>query len=807
MIPNRSAVFSFKVQAWLNAIAVLAAIVAPLSAYTAPAQADFFVAPVGADANPGSADKPFATLSRARDAIREKLRAGNGRDLLVLLRAGTYVLPEPLVFGPEDSGSQTQSIVYAAYPGEKPVLSGGRLLGDWQKTSSQVWTSKLPPSLSGPPGFRSLFIAGRRATRARLPNRHEANPYFRLHDATITSQTGTVSVEPGQLPALRDPTEVEMVILGNWDITRKRLESLDPTTGRVVLAPPYCQGNSGVRPRAGMAYYLENARDFLDEPGEWYLDPQQALLHYWPLSEDNMAKAHGVAPVLTNLVRIAGTSEHPVENLHFRGLTFAHTEWPLPAQGYNGVQAGTFFNAGENADPDNGWSGRMGAAIEFEYAHACSLEDTELTHLGGVAMSVREGCRDNVIQHSHIWDVGGDGIMVGEDWHAIYDTGAQPPGAAAVPTHNRVVDNHIHDCGVDYPGAAAVWISFTEATTVAHNVIHALPYSGVSVGWLWGTKPTACRSNLIEYNHLFDVMKTLADGGGIYTLGLQPGTVLRGNLIHDVQRSTAAIGGAPNNGIFIDEGSQGFLFESNVIHHTSGESIRFNANQKSDHTWHGNSYGVDPKAADFPATATVESGFTNDSTRWETEIRKLEAAEPVRNMANDGILFIGSSSIRMWKSLAADFTGLNVLGRGFGGSQIVDSTVFLKRIVVPYQPKTVILYAGDNDVANWRAPEQVLGDFQNFVGALRASLPQTRIGYIAIKPSLARWQLIDQIKQANALIRQYCSRDPQLQFLDVFSPMLTEAGKPKPELFEADGLHLNQKGYALWAKVIRPYLE
>ena len=155
----------------------------------------------------------------------------------------------------------------------------------------------------------------------------------------------------------------------------------------------------------------------------------------------------------------------------------------------------------------------------------------------------------------------------------------------------------IRRCGADSRGAVGVFVAFSADTRVAHNVIHDLPYTGVSIGYRWDTTPTSQVRCVAEYNHIYDVMKTLADGGGIYTLGFQPGTVLRGNLIHDVHRSAYAHGGAPNNGFFIDEGSKGFLFESNVVHRTSGESVRFNQCQREWHTWKGNAFDGDATAA------------------------------------------------------------------------------------------------------------------------------------------------------------------------------------------------------------------
>jgi lysophospholipase L1-like esterase len=192
--------------------------------------------------------------------------------------------------------------------------------------------------------------------------------------------------------------------------------------------------------------------------------------------------------------------------------------------------------------------------------------------------------------------------------------------------------------------------------------------------------------------------------------------------------------------------------------------------------------------------------------KWEAEIQKFEEADRQHPPAKNGVVFVGSSSIRMWQALAEDFPGVNVLNRGFGGSQLADSTYFADRVVTPYQPRMILLYAGDNDLAAGKTPPQVLADYQAFVQRVRAKLPQVKIAFISIKPSLARLKLMDQMRTANALVREYSAKQKNLLFVDVFTPMLDEAGQPRPELFIKDGLHMNREGYAIWRKVIAPVL-
>ncbi len=192
---------------------------------------------------------------------------------------------------------------------------------------------------------------------------------------------------------------------------------------------------------------------------------------------------------------------------------------------------------------------------------------------------------------------------------------------------------------------------------------------------------------------------------------------------------------------------------------------------------------------------------------FASEILAFEAADAEKPPEPDGVLFVGSSSIRLWTTLGKDFPDLPVINRGFGGSQIADSTRYADRIVLPYKPKTIVLYAGDNDIAAGRSPEQVLADFKAFVAKVGSALPKTRVLFIAIKPSIARWKLVDKIREANRLVEEFTQGDEKLAFIDIFTPMLGEDGMPRGDLLGPDGLHLNEKGYALWREVVAAKLK
>jgi lysophospholipase L1-like esterase len=194
------------------------------------------------------------------------------------------------------------------------------------------------------------------------------------------------------------------------------------------------------------------------------------------------------------------------------------------------------------------------------------------------------------------------------------------------------------------------------------------------------------------------------------------------------------------------------------------------------------------------------------SSAWEKEIATFEKKDREHPPPTNGILFVGSSSIRLW-DLPKYFPGMELTNRGFGGSQIADSVRFAPRIILKHRPRLVVLYAGDNDLAFGKPPEQVCADFKSFVKAIHAELPRTRIIFISIKPSILRWKLEKKMREANALIETVCKQDERLVYVDVVKPMLGKDGKPRPELFVKDGLHLNDKGYRLWTDILKPHLK
>ena len=520
-------------------------------------RASFHVSPAGSDAGAGTKARPFATLARARDAVRERIAAGLKADATVLVRGGTYRLGEPVVFDARDSGTAEHAVIYAAAPGERPVFSGGRAITGWTRGAGGVWHVTLPDAMGGTWPFNELFVAGRRATRARHPNRG----YRRV--AKVIDDRHSFQFAPGDLPAIADPAAAELVLLHDWSISRTPVKSIDPkartlTTAQSIGGPSGFWRINGFEPRP--RYFLEGAPELLDATGEWHLDRKTGVLTFRPRAGARLRDVDAVAPVAKQLLVIRGEAGRPVRNLRFVGLTFEHCAWAPAGVRYAGGQA-CFHWA---TPPRKGWGwSAMTAAVHAEFARDCRFERCAVRRVGGAGIWLARGSRDNAIVACRITGAGGNGVMLGEAGAA---KGAELAGA------NRLEHSVVERCGALYYGAVGVWVGLSDNNRIAHNEIAHHPYTGVSVGWMWNPRPTPCKANVVEHNHIHHVMQILSDGGGIYTLGWQPGTALRGNWIHDVPLNA---GRAESNGMFLDEGTTEIVIEGNVIYGTVRSPLRF----------------------------------------------------------------------------------------------------------------------------------------------------------------------------------------------------------------------------------------
>ncbi|HEV3343396.1 MAG TPA: right-handed parallel beta-helix repeat-containing protein [Pirellulales bacterium] len=541
--------------------------------------ADYYVATTGSDENSGTRERPFVTIARARDEVQKRIGRGLQADVTVLIQGGTYFLKEPLVFGSQDSGTK-HSITYAAFPGETPVLSGGCVITGWKRGAGKLWTAEVPSVKAGNWYFRQLFVDGQRRQRARIPSKDffHVKGSIDVHAETCSFHFGKGDIRK----AWAEQGDAEVVVLQKWAEARLPLRQVDEGTliaGLSGKPSPYSAiGDS--------PYWIENVRDGLDGPGKWYLDRKTGVLSYWPFPGEEMSKVEVVAPRLEELVCLNGNLDGRgvVRNIALRGLTFSDSDWSLPATGYTNVQAG--------------WE--LPGALRLTHAVSCSVEACTFKRLGRYALEIGQGGKNNRVVGNLMADLGAGGIKIGD--------GRSYPQEERRCSGNVIANNHIHDAGHVYPGCVGIWVSIAEGTTVAHNLVHDLPYTGISIGWSWNADPTDARNNRIEYNHVHHVMKLMGDGAAIYALGLQPGTVLRGNLIHDVERSASTQGSA-NNGLYLDEGSKGFHVEGNIVYHVSGEALFLHQSQLNWHTWGANSFNIAPASADFPNQAAADAGL------------------------------------------------------------------------------------------------------------------------------------------------------------------------------------------------------
>ncbi|OGV68834.1 MAG: hypothetical protein A3K19_01755 [Lentisphaerae bacterium RIFOXYB12_FULL_65_16] len=529
------------------------------------ATADYVVATNGNDAwsgklaapNAARTDGPLATLAGARDAVRRG-RAGGAlaQPVTVLVRDGVYRLSEPLTFTPEDSGSDTCPVTYAAYPGERPVISGGREITGWRFDAARVcWVVDIPEAKGRKWTFRRLYVNGDRRPLARTPNEGE---FFRvqgkaapLQDPKTGKETDSSKIsfrfKPGDLGPQGGSDNLagaDVVTLRAWESGMLPVASVDWATNCVMLAGPMKWSIE-----TGQRYYVENLAAALDAPGEWYLDREAGVLSYKPREGERLGEVSVVAPVLTQLLLIKGdpTAGLPVGNLHFEGLVFADSDYVLEPEGHSDWQAAV----------------TVPAAIQANGARACSIERCEVRNIGNYAVWFERGCTDNRIVQNEIHELGAGGVRLGEQGVREKET--------EQTSRNTISNNFIHDGGSVFYGAHGVWVGQSSDNIITHNEICDFNYTGLSVGWSWGYSPTTCHRNLIEYNHLHHLGRgMLCDMAAIYTLGISTGTKIRYNLIHDIWDWVEGYGAG---GIYPDEGSSGILIENNVVYRTTAGGL------------------------------------------------------------------------------------------------------------------------------------------------------------------------------------------------------------------------------------------
>lgn len=547
---------------------------------------EYYVAPTGDDTNDGSAKRPFATVAAARDAVRVVRAGGDGREVTVRISQGTYRLRTPLEFVPEDSGPTR----YIGEPGA--VIDGGREIRGFRPTTVrgvECWVAEVPEYTLERP-FRQLWVNGERRPRARFPkfSYDDADGLLRLLEIgairgedpqSLALFQGDYRFKPadGDLPPdlLANPEslyDAEAVLFHYWISEQMPQLNYSARTGWIESSRQsrFSLRESGASEHFAR-YFLDNLFEALSEPGEWYLDHRGGRLYYVPRPGESPDTTVAIAPVALGLVSVRGTPYNRsklwgdpgkvdlVTGLSFEGLRFAHVDVTIP-------QSQKLFHDANGAPerpsaaPSQGVMD-TGGVISFMAASDCAVRECTIEHVGCYAVEVGLGCRGIEITGNTIRDVGTGGVKI---------HGGEVDEAPWRRTGQCIVtDNLIERGGRVFPGGIGILLGLAHENVVAHNTIHDFFYTGISLGWSWGYKETASRDNLILNNRITRIGQGLiSDMGAIYTLGVQPGTVISGNYINGVHAHDYG-----SWGIYLDEGSSHILVESNWISGTQGPCL------------------------------------------------------------------------------------------------------------------------------------------------------------------------------------------------------------------------------------------
>lgn len=588
----------------LAALAALLALIV-LPAFASAATVRFWVSPRGADSAPGSKAAPFRTLARAQRAVRSELSHGPAADVVVVLRGGTYRLEAPLKLTWRDSGRGDHTVAYRAYDGERPLISGAVRVpaSAWKKYGGTgIWRARV-----GKLSSRELYVNGRRATRAQSG---EYPAGFRPAWNGGGSGSGIEylpTLQPGGLnPASwgdptswTDPGAVEAVIDTQWKTMTVPVSSVvaarESTPGLLKMAEPAWRNANVFRGEDGQpgiwsfwqVTRFENALQFLDEPGEWYLDEAHGWLYYMPNPWENLGSADVELPVLQTLLEGRGSEPKPVHDLEFRGLTFSYATWLEPSgpNGYVSDQAG-FHLSGEGHEPnlighdpnDTATPGN----VAFRFARDVRFVGDRFRHLGAVGLALGTGSQHTLVKGGTFTDVGSSAIQLS----GIRAADHNPQSRAQTSLGNKIAGNLISHVAWEYPDAPAVFVGFSRGTQVVRNLIEDVPWSGIALGWGWGLldpggfpglphasrhqwglweMPTPNRNSLVAENTIREFLGLLWDGGAIYTTGAQ-GTSMEDGLRIERNVAYGKRRGAGGDTFYTDGGSRYITLRENSSH-------------------------------------------------------------------------------------------------------------------------------------------------------------------------------------------------------------------------------------------------
>ncbi len=521
---------------------------------------------------PAQTDGPVATPERARDLVRS-IKQQQGPALSpnhIYLRGGDYFLRQPLVLIPADSGTEQVPVIWSAYEDEHPVLSGGQRLMSWTRAIAnghEVWTTKL--SVDAQPMIRELWLNGQRLSRCRLPKHGTFVVVGRSgNEKSNDWQRGVTELHYADNDVKAWPTapDGEAIVTSRWVESHLPITSIDETSHTIHFGK-----QSVFQLDPGDRYWIENVRESLTEPGEFYVDPRDRTVLLIPPMGVDPNKATVVMPRLAQVVQLAGdpVAGKFVEHITLRGIGFAHTAWYFDHKTVGQQGAADVADWEWSFKPDPSRSGFHQAAIGVPAAVSgsgvrfCTFDRCQILHVGTYGLELARGCQKNRITRCTLADLGAGGIKIGEV--AIRRA---PNDETAF---NEISDCTIADGGNQFPSCVALWIGQSHDNLVSHNDIHGFWYTGLSIGWTWGYGPSAAQRNTVEYNHVHHIglkadgiEPTLSDMAAIYTLGNQEGSRIRFNRFHDI--AALKYGGW---GIYFDEGTTHLVAENNLVYRTT----------------------------------------------------------------------------------------------------------------------------------------------------------------------------------------------------------------------------------------------
>ena len=509
---------------------------------------------------------------------REMRRLGKANDVTLHLSAGTYYLYDPLRLRPEDSGLRIE--------GDGAVITGGMPITGWKRQGK--WLVASVPDFNGRPvDFRQLYINGEKALRAR-----DVSDFEQMHRIMTYDKKNHVLWIPkaAATPLLRGGVKgggeyAELVLHEMWCSTNLRIKSMTVQGDSVAVRFHNPEAKlqfehpwpSPMTPdtKHPSPFYLTNALELLDEPGEWYHDIREHKVYYMPRKGETIREA--IVPVLPTLVEFIGTPERPVRNITIKGVAFHHTTWMRPSeQGHVPLQAGMFLTEAYKLRPqidrpnnhklDNqGWLGRADAAVELRWTEGCHFESCRFEHLGGSGLDYVVGCKGGTTTRCTFTDIAMNGYVCGSfspeglETHLPY----QPTDFREVCTGQTVSDCEFYDVTNEDWGCVAIAAGYVNGITIDHNTIHDVSYTGISLGWGWNRDSVCMRDNRVHANLIYNYAQHMYDCAGIYTLGNQPGTIISENVVRDIAKPSYVHD--PNHWFYLytDEGSSNITIRDN----------------------------------------------------------------------------------------------------------------------------------------------------------------------------------------------------------------------------------------------------